>query len=193
VDVRIVAASTRDLASLVRRGLFRDDLYYRLNGIRLEVPPLRDRPGDVVLITRQFLTLACARSRKQVTLSEEAWAALAAHTWPGNVRELRNAVDRVVALTPDGVAAGVDALQLRVPRRSAAPRAGAPSRRADADPRGERDAIVRALRQHGGNQSEAARSLGGMKRTTLLYRIKKLDIRPEEYRTSGPSRRSARG
>lgn len=193
VDVRIVAASTRDLASLVRRGLFRDDLYYRLNGIRLEVPPLRERPGDIVLITRHFLALACARSRKQVALSEEAWAALAAHTWPGNVRELRNVVDRVVALTPDGDASGVDALQLRVPRRSAAPRAGAHSRRADADPKGERDIIVRALRQHGGNQSEAARSLDGMKRTTLLYKIKKLDIRPEEYRASGPTRRSARG
>jgi DNA-binding NtrC family response regulator/tetratricopeptide (TPR) repeat protein len=191
VDVRVVAASTRDLSALVRRGLFRDDLYYRLNGIRLEVPPLRERPGDISLITRHFLAQACARSRKQVALSEEAWAALTAHTWPGNVRELRNAVDRVVALTPDGAAAGVEALQLGVPGRGAVGRTGAPVRRADREARGERDAILRALRQHGGNQSEAARSLGGMKRTTLLYKIKKLDIRPEEYRASDPPRRSA--
>src|SRR5437867_9523507 len=83
VDVRVIAASTRDLAGLVRRGLFRDDLYYRLNGIRLEVPPLRDRAGDVELIGRYLLGLACAQAKKRVALSESAWAQLRAHTWPG--------------------------------------------------------------------------------------------------------------
>jgi DNA-binding NtrC family response regulator/tetratricopeptide (TPR) repeat protein len=188
VDVRVVAASTRDLGALVRRGLFRDDLYYRLNGIRLEVPPLRERPGDVELIARHLLLQACARSAKEVAFSEEAWTALLSHGWPGNARELRNVVDRAVALTPDGASAGVDALQLGAPGRSVPSRHGAAPRGASADTKIERDAIVRALLLHRGNQSEAARSLGGMKRTTLLYKIKKLDIRPEEYGVSGNSR-----
>jgi transcriptional regulator with GAF, ATPase, and Fis domain len=194
VDARVIAASTRDLASLTRRGLFRDDLYYRLNGIRLEVPPLRERPGDIALIARYFAALACRRSRKRVSLSDEAWTELLGHTWPGNVRELRNVVDRAVALTPDGGTAGADALQLRVPpARITAVRSGGSARRAEGDVRRERDAIVRALLEHGGNQSEAARSLGGMKRTTLLYKIKKLDIRPEEYRVSGSLRPPTHG
>jgi DNA-binding NtrC family response regulator/tetratricopeptide (TPR) repeat protein len=188
VDVRVIAASTRDIGALVRRGLFRDDLYYRLNGIRLEVPPLRERPGDVELMARHFLAQTCSRSAKDVILSEDAWSALRSHGWPGNARELRNVIDRAVALTPNGAAAGVDALQLRVPGRSAPARPGAAPRAVSADTRSERDAIVRALLVHGGNQSEAARSLGGMKRTTLLYKIKKLDIRPEEYGVSGQSR-----
>ena len=189
VDVRVIAASTRDLGALVRRGLFRDDLYYRLNGIRLEVPPLRERPGDVELMARHFLSQACERSAKQVAFSEEAWSALRSHGWPGNARELRNVVDRAVALTPGRAAAGVEALQLGSPGRSMPLRAGSASRHAStADARSEREAIIRALLVHGGNQSEAARSLGGMKRTTLLYKIKKLDIRPEEYGVSGQNR-----
>lgn len=192
VDVRVIAASVRDLASLVRRGLFRDDLYYRLNGIRLEVPPLRERAGDVELVARHFLALANERSRKQVAFSDAAWSQLLAHTWPGNVRELRNVVDRAVALTPDGATAAGEALQLRAQGVSPGSRGPSGPHNAPLRVNEEREAIVRALRQHGGNQSEAARSLDGMKRTTLLYKIKKLDIRPEEY--GAPStRRSGRG
>jgi DNA-binding NtrC family response regulator len=181
VDVRVIAASTRDLAGLVRRGLFRDDLYYRLNGIRLEVPPLRERPADIQLIGRYLLERSCAQAHKRVVLSAEAWEQLASYSWPGNVRELKNVIDRAVALAADERPLGVDAVRISpalrgvtesvVGGRSAAPAAG----------HEEREAIVEALRTHGGNQSEAARSLGGMKRTTLLYKIKKLDIRPEEY------------
>jgi len=182
VDVRVIAASTRDLGGLVRRGLFRDDLYYRLNGIRLEVPPLRERPGDIELIGRYLLERACAQARKRVALSEAAWAYLASYPWPGNVRELRNVIDRAVALAQDGDRLRAEAVQVQPPGRGSAARATAGARGA-ARPAsaGERDMILNALRTHGGNQSEAARSLGGMKRTTLLYKIKKLDIRPEEY------------
>jgi transcriptional regulator with AAA-type ATPase domain/tetratricopeptide (TPR) repeat protein len=179
VDVRVIAASTRDLGGLVRRGLFRDDLYYRLNGIRLEVPPLRERPNDIELIGRYLLGRACAQARKSVTLSEAAWAHLLGHPWPGNVRELRNVIDRAVALAQDGDRLRVEAVQVpSVGRGSSAVGARGAQRPATSD---ERDMILNALRTHGGNQSEAARSLGGMKRTTLLYKIKKLDIRPEEY------------
>ncbi|MGE5175707.1 MAG: sigma 54-interacting transcriptional regulator [Hyphomicrobiales bacterium] len=182
VDVRVVAASTRDLASLVRRGLFRDDLYYRLNGIRLEIPALRERPADVELIGRYFLGKACAAAGKHVALAPEAWAALAAHPWPGNVRELRNVIERAVALAADRDLLGADAVRPETAGR-AAPRAGNGRGRSGTKrvPGVDRETIVEALRVHGGNQSEAARSLGGMKRTTLLYRMKKLDIRPEEY------------
>ena len=189
VDVRVIVASTRDLASLVRRGLFRDDLYYRLNGIRLEVPPLRERPGDIGLIGRHLLDRACAEARKRITLTEEAWARLAAHPWPGNVGELKSVIDRTVALASDGERLNPDQIHfqpaVRVPAAPARASAGAHGPRAHRDPE-ERNRIVDALRAHGGNQSEAARSLGGMKRTTLLYKMKKLDIRPEEYRAAPP-------
>lgn len=182
VDVRVIVASTRDLSGLVRRGLFRDDLYYRLNGIRLEVPPLRERPGDIELIGRYFLALAATQARKHVSMGEAAWARLLAHPWPGNVRELRNVIDRAVALTQDGEQIRPDTLQLHPGARETTPRGLSQSRTGmrGVSPE-ERDMILNALRTHRGNQSEAARSLGGMKRTTLLYKIKKLDIRPEEY------------
>jgi len=177
VDVRVVAASTRDLAGLVRRGLFRDDLYYRLNGIRLEVPPLRDRAGDIELIGTWFLHRACAQARKRVLLTADAWAQLKAHTWPGNVQELKSAIERAVSLVNDGDRVGAERIELRPKHRTIRNPGTEPVR----ENRTERDQILTALRAHRGNQSEAARSLGGMKRTTLLYKMKRLDIRPEEY------------
>jgi len=184
VDVRVIAASTRDVASLVRRGLFRDDLYYRLNGIRLEVPPLRERPNDVLVIGRWLLERASAGAGKRVRLAAEAWKLLASHSWPGNVRELRNVLDRVVALATDGEEVAASAIQLQPASRPGTRGTRRAATRASGNG-AERELILDALRAHGGNQSEAARSLGGMKRTTLLYKIKKLEIRPEEYgRTS---------
>ncbi len=181
VDVRVIAASTRDLSGLVRRGLFRDDLYYRLNGIRLEVPPLRDRVADIELIGRHFLERACAQARKGVAFTSEAWAQLKGYAWPGNVQELKTTIDRAVALARDGDRLGPELVPLRHPRRASPRPSAAPSESHRPEDRTERDRILTALRAHHGNQSEAARSLDGMKRTTLLYKMKKLDIRPEEY------------
>ncbi|HYQ95975.1 MAG TPA: sigma 54-interacting transcriptional regulator [Candidatus Eisenbacteria bacterium] len=179
VDVRVVAASTRDLAGLVRRGLFRDDLYYRLNGIRLEVPPLRDRVADIELIGSFLLERACAQAKKRVSFTGDAWAQFRSHPWPGNVQELMSTIERAVALAKDGDMVGAELIPLRPARRSL--RTGAAAEPSRAEHRTERELILTALRVHRGNQSEAARSLGGMKRTTLLYKMKKLDIRPEEY------------
>jgi transcriptional regulator with AAA-type ATPase domain/tetratricopeptide (TPR) repeat protein len=179
VDVRVIAASTRDLSSLVRRGLFRDDLYYRLNGIRLEVPPLRDRVPDIELIGKYVLERACAQSRKQVSFTADAWAQFRSHSWPGNVQELKSTIERAVSLASDGDLIGPELVPLRPARRASRAPSSAEARYPEN--RSERDQILTALRAHGGNQSEAARSLGGMKRTTLLYKMKKLDIRPEEY------------
>jgi len=164
---------------LVRRGLFRDDLYYRLNGIRLEVPPLRERAGDIQLIGRYFLDKACAQARKQVSFSGDAWAQFKSHPWPGNVQELKSTIERAVALASDGDVVGPELVPLRPARRFG--RALSSAEPGRAEHRTEREQIVTALRAHRGNQSEAARSLGGMKRTTLLYKMKKLEIRPEEY------------
>ncbi len=185
VDVRVIAASTRDVPVLVRRGLFRDDLYYRLNGIRLEIPPLRDRPGDIRLIGQYWLDRMCEQAHKRLRLTESAWAVLEAHGWPGNVRELRNVLDRVVALGRDGDEVAAEAIHIPV---TGTGRRGATRARRGTKPEraAERDAILNALRAHNGNQSEAARSLDGMKRTTFLYKIKKHDIKPEEY---GPTDR----
>ena len=96
VDVRIVAATHRDLAAMVRERSFREDLYYRLNVIRIVLPPLRERKGDVELLTRYFLAKFAAPG---VELAPEALAALCAHPWPGNVRQLENEVRRATALT----------------------------------------------------------------------------------------------
>jgi DNA-binding NtrC family response regulator len=146
VDVRVVAASTRDLAGLVRRGLFRDDLYYRLNGIRLEVPPLRDRVEDIELIGQYFLERACAQSKKQVSFTGDAWAQFRTHPWPGNVQELKSTIERAVSLAADGDLIGAELVPLRPPlgtralgRRAAPPgeshRTGADSDRAPSQPR----------------------------------------------------------
>jgi transcriptional regulator with GAF, ATPase, and Fis domain len=96
VDVRIVAASHRDLAAMVRSRQFREDLYYRLNVVRIPLPPLRERKGDVALLARYFLARFAGPG---VELAPEALAALSAHAWPGNVRQLENELRRATALT----------------------------------------------------------------------------------------------
>jgi len=102
VDVRVIAATNRDLESEVRSGRFRDDLYYRLLVVPVRVPALRERGEDIVVLARHFLEQACRRNRiRPKRLTEDALGALRAHSWPGNVRELRNAMGRVAILLPD--------------------------------------------------------------------------------------------
>jgi DNA-binding NtrC family response regulator len=104
VDVRVIAATNRDLEAEVRRGRFREDLYYRLLVVPVRVPPLRERGADIPLLAHQFLEVACRRNRiRPKRLSEEALDLLRRHHWPGNVRELRNAMGRIAILVPDEV------------------------------------------------------------------------------------------
>ncbi len=99
VDVRLVAATNRDLAADVQDGRFREDLYYRLNVVRIEMPPLRLREGDVLLLANHFLRKYTAENKKTITgWSDAARAKILAHSWPGNVRELQNAIERAVVL-----------------------------------------------------------------------------------------------
>src|SRR5207253_2014944 len=109
-DVRIIAATNRDLVALMAQGLFREDLFYRLNVIHIVVPPLRERREDVPALVEHFLArLLTKHARPNMTISEEAMRALVAHAWPGNVRELQNVIERL-AVTARHETIGVDDL-----------------------------------------------------------------------------------
>jgi two-component system, NtrC family, response regulator AtoC len=167
IDVRFVAATNRDLVAEVRLGNFRQDLYFRLNGVTLRVPPLRERIGEIDGLARRFVEEACAReSRKLVpALSAQALERLRAYSWPGNVRELRNVIDRAVVLCRGDAILDVD---LPDDRHVAA--------FATVQPLGidiqelERQRILEALERCAGNQKLAAKQLG-ISRNTLGLRM----------------------
>lgn len=108
VDIRVVAATNQDLEGAVEAGRFREDLYFRLNVLRLPVPPLREREADVVLLARRFLAEAAARAGRDLTLTAEAERALLSRRWPGNVRQLQNEMQRVAALANGPQVFGAD-------------------------------------------------------------------------------------
>jgi two-component system response regulator AtoC len=203
IDVRFVAATHRDLADAVRRGAFREDLYFRLNGISLRVPPLRERVGEIDGLARRFVARAWERTRSAApppVLADEALAALRRHAWPGNVRELRNAIERAVLLCndgeiraahlllddDDGAEAPAETARGGTSSRPPAPALGAsasasasagesPALRREVDAF-ERARIVDALERCGGNQTQAARVLG-ISRRTLVARLGEYGIR----------------
>jgi DNA-binding NtrC family response regulator len=179
IDVRIVAATNADLEDMVQRGLFRQDLFFRLEGVNVKVPPLCDREDDIRALFRYFFADASAAARKKLTVTNEVEPLLCAYPWPGNVRELRNEVARAVAMAEDGAVLGRSAFLPKLRKKS--PTALREARQRDEASSEERGRILEALRAHSGNKADAARSLGGMKRTTLLYKIERLRIRPEEY------------
>lgn len=179
VDIRIVAATNANLEDLVVRGVFRQDLYFRLNGVRVTLPPLREREEDVRALFRYFWAQACAAAKKTLRVAPDVEPMLAAYAWPGNVRELRHEIVRVVALAPDASLVTPEHFLPGQRRKDAFALRRGRARKQALDV--ERDEILTALRAHGGNKAEAARSLGGMKRTTLIYKMERLRIRPEEY------------
>jgi two-component system response regulator HydG len=160
IDVRLIAATNRDLEEEIRRGAFRPDLYYRLNVIALHLPTLRQRADDIPLLAEYFLErIAGLRKEARKTLSAPALEALVSHTWPGNVRELENALERAVILTPGGEIEP-SALPERVTARVCEPLV------ADRVPSNptleavERAYIMWILQSEGGNKSRAAEALG---------------------------------
>jgi two-component system, NtrC family, response regulator AlgB len=167
-DVRIVAATNRDLAAEVKAGRFREDLLYRLDVVEVTVPPLRDRPEDVLPLARSFLAFFARAARRPVPeLSSAAEKALGAYAWPGNVRELRNAIERAVILSP-GQALGPEGL----PGRIAAQGSGAPSLGADFTLEElEREHLLRVLAR-APTLEDAARILG-IDASTLWRKRKK--------------------
>ncbi len=160
VDVRIVAATNRDLEEEIRRGGFRSDLYYRLNVITVHLPPLRDRGEDVPLLASFFLErFAGGRGKETPRLSQEAIDALASYDWPGNVRELENALERAAVLTADGEIQ-VSALPTRITERAPQPLVSAALPPNPTLEIVERAYIHWVLHSESGNKTRAAEVLG---------------------------------
>jgi two-component system response regulator HydG len=180
VNVRTIAATNRDLEKDVENGLFREDLFWRLNVINIHVPPLRERSFDIPLLVEHFIASAAERAAKaSLHVSPEALAILTAYSWPGHVRELENAIERAVALA-NGTLITPDDLPARIRASGGAATILARSRQERLTMRDlEREYILDTLRYTSGNKSRAAELLGLDRRT--LYR--KLD----EYRHEDPS------
>ena len=189
VHVRIVAATNRDLEADIAAGRFRQDLYFRLSGAALHLPPLRDRPRELRLLTQQFLDEACTRTnRAAMTISEPAMQLLLSHTWPGNVRELRNLIQYIAAAYADNVVLPQHikerwqaAPQSPTPEPAAAAAAGGQPFRPIADEIRELEIgrIRAALEATGGNQTKAAQLLS-MPLRTFFDRIKAYNLSPRK-------------
>lgn len=178
VNVRVLSATHHDLHEAMVRGDFREDLYYRLNVVRLDLPPLRQRPEDIPLLAEHFLAqVQATRSEGQRVkgFSPEAHRVLLAHHWPGNIRQLRNVVEQVSILCRKGP---VPADQVRRALREGP---GSLASLAEARDRFERDYLARTLRLTGGNVSEAAR-LAGRNRTEFYRLLKRHHLAPGEFK-----------
>ncbi len=191
VDVRILTATHQDLEGLIRKGRFREDLYYRLNVFPVRMPPLREHLEDLPELAMHFVRLSAQRFRKDVTqIDDDALAALKGYAWPGNIRQLENIIERAVVIT-EGHTLTLNELSPEVlvtpgfhgeadepavhPHEAA--HSGKPETtrwRSERD-RLEREQMVRALAAAGGNKAEAARALG-VARSTLVSKLKKLGL-----------------
>jgi len=185
VDVRVLAATHRDLEADVKRGRFREDLYYRLKVVEIAIPALRERREDVPALVDRFLgDLAERLGRPKKAIRAAALARLAACPWPGNVRELRNVLEQAAVLATGDAIEEAD-LRLTQPEAGTPDDAGAPDRSfAEAKRRTvldfERRYLLGALRQHGGNISRAAAAIG-MVRQSLQQKIRELGLRDAEW------------
>lgn len=164
INVRVIAASNKDLSEEVKAGRFREDLYYRLNVISISMPALRHRGNDVILLAQHFLDRAVARANRQIAgFTQEAIDSLLAHHWPGNVRELENTIERAVLLAKGEYLTPVD-LRLHSPAQ-----AGLTEAQTLRDY--ERRLVEKVLQEHQGNVTDAAKALG-VSRRWLHYRLK---------------------
>ena len=172
-DVRVIAASNRNLREAVERGAFREDLFYRLQVFDIQLPPLRDRLEDIPLLAEHFLAeFGGAMGHRPTRLSDEARAALGAHSWPGNIRELRNALESAAILSDEGV----------IERRHLALHTRPPASASPHDlPAMERQKIEDVLRQTDWNKSKTARLLG-LTRTQLYVRLRRYGLEDGESR-----------
>lgn len=189
VDTRAILATNENLATAVAEGRFREDLYYRINVINIELPPLRERISDIPVLARHFLSTVCRESGKQIAdFTADAMALLQGYRWPGNVRELQNVVARAVLLgrhseigvqdLPQGIAAAVP---LHIPKPE-----GKSLKEALEGP--ERQIILACLEQHDWNRNATADALG-INRTTLYKKMKRLglDDHPRAQGSDGPA------
>jgi DNA-binding NtrC family response regulator len=175
VDIRLIAATNRDLRAALEEGTFREDLYYRLNVVAIDIPPLREHKDDIPALANFFVEKFSRESGKVLNgIRPAAMKILIDHYWPGNVRELQNVIERAVTLS-SGTTLDADDIHLDKPRQRA-PENGAPDL-----PEGttleqwEEGMIREALRKAGGNKSQAARALG-LSRNALRYRLSKMGV-----------------
>jgi len=177
VDVRVIAATNRNIHKLVEDGKFREDLFYRLNIIPVRLPPLRDRGDDIRLLTHHFVAMFAAEFRKTITgITRDAEAKLASYSWPGNIRELRNAIERAVLLCKRDVLEADDFVLGRVREQSGEAIRGLqlPAGGVDLD-KVEEQLVRQALHRTGGNQTQAAKLLT-LSRDQLRYRMQKYGL-----------------
>jgi two-component system nitrogen regulation response regulator NtrX len=179
VDVRVIAATNKDLASEIRQGRFREDLYFRLNVIPIAVPPLRERQGDIMRLAEHFVAeFAREYGRRPKTFSTEARDLLEIYHWPGNVRELRNTTERLMIMVPGDVVRPQDLAFLEpvtTPEAPPVPQAIGPL--FEARDAWERSYILAALAAHDGNISKTAEALG-LERSNLYKKMRALAIAP---------------
>jgi transcriptional regulator with PAS, ATPase and Fis domain len=185
-DVRVIAATNRNLAAAIERGAFREDLYYRLNVFEIRIPSLRERPEDILPLAEAFLEeLGTVMGRPAAGISRDGRQWLLEYPWPGNVRELRNAIERAILLCDGGLITRQH-LPAALSARAASPRSeGAGEHRESVTPlipgavnleAVDRSFIEKALSQTRGNKSKAARLLG-LSRAQLYTRLEKYNIR----------------
>jgi len=173
---RVIAATNQDLAELVRRRQFREDLFYRLNVVSLQLPPLRDRPGDIMLLAEHFLQEFCRRAGRPVPrFSAEARARLESHSWPGNVRELRNLMERLAYLGPSEVIEGSDLTFILSPAGPAPLIGQTDLPLAEATAHFQTAYIRRCIERVGGNMTLAAQQLG-LHRSNLYRKMRQLGM-----------------
>jgi two-component system nitrogen regulation response regulator NtrX len=179
VDVRVVAATNKDLQAEIRAGRFREDLYFRLNVIPIYVPPLRERPDDIPPLADHFMAeFASEYGRRLKTFDPGATDVLQSYSWPGNVRELRNVIERLMIMVPGDAISAADLSFLDAPRQR--PARTAPAERMtlhDARDQFERDLILRTLAEQQGNMSRTADVLG-VERSNLYRKMKAFGIAP---------------
>jgi transcriptional regulator with PAS, ATPase and Fis domain len=172
IDVRIIAATNRDLENGIKGGSFRQDLYFRLNVVQVKLPALRERKSDIPLLVTSFLDKFCDPQRTARAISEDAMRRLIAYDWPGNVRELENAIERAVALGSGPIVAVADLpSNLQYPTTERAPEKDELLPLEEL----ERRAILRTLRQTSGDKLAAARILG-IGKTTLYRKLKQYHV-----------------
>ena len=183
VNVRIVSATHRDLAAMVREGTFRQDLYQRLNVVQIQLPPLRERSGDIVLMANAFVHQLCRENNKEdKTLTRAALERLRLYTWPGNVRQLRTAIEHGVVMSEGSTISPADLPDYLQDTAEPPAAAAAATEAADAPPdlnleRVEQRTILQALRATAGNRTTAA-ALLGIDRRTLQ---RKINAAPQVY------------
>jgi two-component system response regulator AtoC len=184
IDVRVIAATHSDLTRLVAEGLFREDLFYRLNVIPIQLPPLRDRREDVPLLVQHFLQkLSVESGRAPLTVSQVALRSLMAYPWPGNVRQLENAVERAIAFSHGRSQIDLQDLAPEIQNQPAPTDASEVWFPDDGLDFGkyieavELSLIKRSLERTQGNKRQAAKLLN-LKRTTLIEKLKRLELSP---------------